>query len=128
MKSASLKKIQSSVSQSVITMQFDDRYFYPHWHFHPEYEIMLLENGTGTRYVGDNIQNFHPGEVVLLGPKIPHLWRNSQEYFSNTGKLRSKAKVVYFNIDSWGKDFVSLPEMNQIHLVLEKANRGGQIQ
>jgi len=45
-------------------------------HFHPEYELVYIVNGTGTRYVGDRIEPFEKGDLVLLAPNITHCWRN----------------------------------------------------
>ena len=45
------------------------------WHFHEEYEIIYIIKGNGVRLVGDNISNFQSGELVLVGPNMPHLWR-----------------------------------------------------
>lgn len=51
---------------------------YPHksvrWHFHPEYEIHLVTAATGTFFVGDFIGTFAPGNLVMIGPNLPHNW------------------------------------------------------
>jgi AraC-like DNA-binding protein len=44
------------------------------WHFHPEYELHLVTATEGTRYVGDHIGDFTVGDLVLVGPNIPHNW------------------------------------------------------
>lgn len=44
------------------------------WHFHPEYEIHLITETTGRAFVGDHIGTFAPGNLVLVGPNLPHNW------------------------------------------------------
>ncbi len=45
-----------------------------HWHYHVAMELTCFVTGGGTRFVGDHIGSFGPGDVVLLGEKIPHYW------------------------------------------------------
>ena len=44
------------------------------WHFHPEYELHLVTATQGTRYVGNHIGPFGVGDLVLVGPNVPHNW------------------------------------------------------
>jgi len=45
-----------------------------HWHYHAEMELTWFRKGKGTRFVGDGIDLFEAGEVVLLGSFLPHYW------------------------------------------------------
>lgn len=47
------------------------------WHFHPEYELILIASGSGVRLIGDHVDNFATGDVVLLGPDLPHSWTST---------------------------------------------------
>ena len=42
------------------------------WHFHPEYEIVYLPDGKGRRFIEGKVSHFDNGDLVLLGPNIPH--------------------------------------------------------
>ena len=44
------------------------------WHAHPEIELTWIERGSGLRYIGDTVAPFTAGDLVLLGPQVPHSW------------------------------------------------------
>ena len=44
------------------------------WHAHPELELTWIEAGAGMRHVGDHVAPFSSGDLVLLGPHLPHTW------------------------------------------------------
>ncbi len=45
------------------------------WHFHPEHELILVLEGVGYRIIGDNIAVLEPGDIVLVGPNLPHVYK-----------------------------------------------------
>jgi AraC-like DNA-binding protein len=47
------------------------------WHYNTEYELTLTLNSRGQRFIGDNIGFYEDGDLVLIGPKIPHTWYSS---------------------------------------------------
>lgn len=44
------------------------------WHHHPEVELTLIERGSGVRGVGETVEAYGPGDVVLIGADVPHSW------------------------------------------------------
>ncbi|MDY8135177.1 AraC family transcriptional regulator [Aquimarina sp. 2201CG5-10] len=54
-------------------------------HFHPEYEINFIHNGTGAkRVVGDHIGEIEEYELVMVGPNVYHGWENYKNDTSQT--------------------------------------------
>jgi len=89
-------------------------------HHHPSYELNLVLKGEGTRYVGTHQDYFEEGDLVLIGPDIPHNWVNK--------KLNSSA--IYSSLVlQWDKKFVDgmcqvTPEFNQIGKLLSLSAKG----
>lgn len=94
------------------------------WHYHPEVEIIQVHKGTGTRFVGDDIKHFAPGDIVLLGSNLPHYIRYDDPYLSVTESKTPFATVIHFTENFWGEQFLSLPENAPIKVFLEKARYG----
>lgn len=89
------------------------------WHFHEEYELTLVEKSYGSRMVGDHIERFDAGDLVLIGKDLPHTWRNDERV-----KGKSEALVIHFLEDFLGSAFFDLPEMYRIKRLLERSGRG----
>ena len=121
---AILRKIDASSDFSFIARTDERPYLYDKWHFHPELELSYITQSTGMRFVGDNIEPFNEGDLVLIGSNLPHVWKNSAIYFEPDSELRACAKVVQFLPDCFGNDFLNLKEMENIKALFEKAKRG----
>lgn len=52
---------------------------YSSWHFHPEYEIHLIRKSSGSFYVGTFAGDFEPGNLVMTGPHLPHMWVSARK-------------------------------------------------
>jgi len=46
------------------------------WHHHPEIELTLTLNCVGSRYIGDSVESFVDGDLVMVGPYLPHTWHS----------------------------------------------------
>jgi AraC-like DNA-binding protein len=88
---------------------------------HVNFEIALLENCTGKRFIGDHIEDFEGTELVLLGSYLPHCW---QYYKAIDPKIQPQAIIIHFFPDFLGKDFLEKPEAKQMNELLEKAAKG----
>ncbi|RJT88933.1 AraC family transcriptional regulator [Cryobacterium melibiosiphilum] len=44
------------------------------WNYHPEYEIHYARRRGGRYIVGDSVGVFDAGQLVLIGPNVPHDW------------------------------------------------------
>lgn len=123
-----LKKSLESLNQSFIVRTLKEPYFDPNWHFHPHYQLFTVIEGSGTRFIGDDIRHFEAGDTVFLGPNLPHLWRSDRAYFERNSTLQTQGIVVYFTEDFLGKEFFEKPEMYALKQLLLSSERGLDIQ
>ncbi len=99
-------------------------YFLRIWHYHPELELVLVNKSTGTRFIGDSIERFREGEVILIGENLPHMLLNDDEYFQDSSELYAEAIAVHFKKDFLGRDFMEAPELKNIRNLIERARFG----
>ncbi len=93
------------------------------WHFHPEYELHLVTATHGYRYVGDQIGSFRPGDLVLVGPNLPHNWISNIE----PGEIVvERCLVLQFTENFIFSCMTNFPELRFIGPLLKDAPRGVQ--
>ena len=88
------------------------------WHYHPEYELTLIVNGKGSRLIGDSHAYFESGDLVLIGPSLPHTWVSN-------GAIKGKCEaiVIQFSVD-FIQRFAGLYELSDINKLLSAAKLG----
>lgn len=119
---------KSDASSSFSVTQNSYPYFLKVWHYHPELELVFIKKSTGTRFIGDSIQKFQPGEVVLLGKNLPHMWQNDDHYFEAEDPNAAEAVAIHFTEDFLGEAFFKSAELSHIGLMLGTAIRGIKFQ
>jgi hypothetical protein len=99
-------------------------HFYNPLHFHTEIELTYILQSHGTAFIGDYIGTFQPGDVFLLGEKLPHNFKNAREFFANDTTLNAEALVFHFDPNFLGADVWTKPEMKDIVSLLQAARKG----
>ncbi|UKJ08983.1 AraC family transcriptional regulator [Solitalea lacus] len=106
-------KIPKTDKDSILLQEDSVPHFYDKLHQHSEVQITLILKSHGTLLAGDYIGNFEPNDVYLIGSNIPHVFKNEQEYYDDE-QLGAHMITVFFDSDSFGKDFLNLPEASSI--------------
>jgi AraC-like DNA-binding protein len=118
---ASFEVIQPLTGQSFLFRRFDNAAFDAPYHFHPEYELTYILDGYGKRYVGSHMEDFSPGDLVLLGPNLPHCWKLVND---GPGQARASAIVVQFDGAFLGEEFFNKNELQHIKKLFQKSACG----
>lgn len=102
----------------------DYDYFKFPLHFHDEYEIVYIIKSTGTRFVGNSIEPYSEGDLVLIGSSVPHMYRSDPQYYKNDSTLRVHAITIQFAKGFFSHGINEYPELNRIKNLLTTAKRG----
>lgn len=116
-------KLPLPIDSSFLFMCWECEFFDKPWHFHKEYELVLIDNNEGTRFIGDQVSNFKDGDLALLGPNIPHLYRNNDAYYKKSS-LTAKSIFMHFTDDFLGESFFNIPEMRLVKRLLNRSSFG----
>lgn len=116
----SLKKIESDFGSSFSLHHYKesvkDRYQF--WHFHPELELVYVNNGGGKRHIGNHISYFKNSQLVLIGSNLPHMG------FTDRLTINGSETIIQMKPDFLGTSFFDLPETNSIQKLFERAKMG----
>ncbi|MHB1178608.1 MAG: AraC family transcriptional regulator [Daejeonella sp.] len=118
------EKVTTQQGEPLLVKEVNARVFPAPLHFHPELELTLILESSGKRFIGDSIENFEPGDLVLVGENLPHFWCN-EESPSDDGY--SHAIVVQFNKYFLGETFFRLTGATHIENLISNSNRGIEI-
>lgn len=87
---------------------------------HAEYELILVLAGSGYRIVGDNLTSLGPGDLVFVGPSLPHIWQEE-----GAKSVRAvQALLIQFGAGFLGDGLLKLPALEPVRRLLLRAARG----
>lgn len=116
-----IQKLPLSEQSSFVADKYLTPFFETPWHYHPEYELVMIIKGKGKRFVGNHVSDYSEGEIDFLGPNLPH-WYRKEQADAEGGSL-----VIHFKEEFLGKDFLQIPEMQKMLLLFEKSRMGLRI-
>jgi AraC-like DNA-binding protein len=91
------------------------------WHVHPEYELILVLRSKGYRIVADNISPLGAGDLVFVGPGLPHIWQNEP---GANAQARVHALLIQFEEKFLGEELLGLPALKPLRQFFHRAGRG----
>lgn len=91
------------------------------WHSHPEYELHLILVTSGKYFVGDFVGTFVPGNLVLVGPNVPHNWISD---VPDDQFVEQRSLVIQFSQGFAANCIKAFPEWREAETVLKESGRG----
>jgi AraC-like DNA-binding protein len=90
------------------------------FHSHPEFEIILILEGSGQRMVGDSITEFTAPDLCMFGADLPHTF-----YTRGLSKNEAiKQIVIQFNEQFLGAGFFERKPFKKIKDLLQRSSQG----
>lgn len=117
------EKVELKINQSFYANHLKAARFPSPLHFHPEIEILLILEGTGTRIIGDASGRFAPGELVMIGSNVPHVWYSDRPSGNDLLKI-PETIYIQFREEFPGEMFMNLPEFKNINKLFALSKRG----
>lgn len=100
----------------------------PSLHSHPELQLTFIVEGYGKRIIGNKIERFESGDMVLVGPNVPHIWLSDPAFYRKDTGLQSKVIIAYFHPKIFFQIFDCLKEFDSIREMIDQSSRGILIQ
>jgi AraC-like DNA-binding protein len=119
-------KIAPPANASINLYEQEVPYFATPWHYHPEFEIVLIKKSVGKKYVGSSISEFEPDDLCVIGSLLPHFYKNTQEYYGSDSEMEASSYVIHFREDCFGEAFWGLPEVTRVQDLLLRSKKGLQ--
>lgn len=102
-------KIPKTKEESLIYQEDFEKVFYDKLHQHEEIQISLIVSGEGSLIVGDSINHYKSGDILVIGGNVPHVFKSD-----GSADQYSFMITLFFTRASFGKDFFYLPEFSML--------------
>lgn len=111
-------------TKNLLCHRVNEPYFSTPYHYHPEIELLYVEQGHGTFYVGEAFTEFGPGTLALIGSGVPHWWCSHRDFYRPEGTEHCVATYVQIKPALLSFPGDDSPEITSLHHLLLQAARG----
>jgi len=115
-------KIPKSESESLIYQEDKGLYFYDKLHQHKEIQISFIVKGEGILIIGDSVNAYKEGDIILIGSNLPHVFKSDTSM-----EKKSFMMTLFFRKDSFGDEFFNLNPFESLTPLFEKSKYGFRI-
>jgi len=89
------------------------------WHVHHCYELIYISGGRGKRHIGQSISYYEDGDLIFLGPNLPH-----HSFRAGLQKDDAFEVVIQMEKHFLGRGFFHTPEMEIVRKLLKRSRSG----
>lgn len=122
-----LEHLPPDGEDSFFAQAFDYPHFATPWHYHAEFELVLIVKSQGKRFIGNSVSDFRDGDLTFMGPNLPHLYKNPAQYYEDNPAYRAQSIIIHFSEKSLGRDFLMLPQTKALRGLFELSSCGMDI-
>lgn len=122
-----LEQIKLNREESFYIGVFQDHIDQSAWHYHQEYELSFITEGSGKRIVGDSVEAFYPGDLIFIGPGIPHVWLSESPLPVPHSGRTLESVYLLFNQTILPEGLMILPEFAAVNRAIRYSERGIRI-
>jgi len=115
-------KVPKPGKESLVYQEDREMRFYDKLHEHEEIQISYILKGSGSLILGDTVNEYKPGDILIIGEKIPHVFRSDSDL-----KEESVMYSLFFTKSSFGKDFFNLSDLTGVENFFKKSDHGMKI-
>lgn len=114
-------KIPKPEHHALIYQEDCELVFYNKFHQHEEIQVTFIKEGEGTLIVGDAINYYKKGNILVIGSNLPHVFK------SDISNNKSHMLTLFFTKDAFGEDFFDLEELNALNSFFKSTENGFKI-
>ena len=115
-------KVPKPGKESLVYQEDRELRFYDKLHEHEEIQISYIVKGRGSLILGDTVNEYKPGDILIIGEKIPHVFRSDSDLLEE-----SVMYSLFFTKSSFGKDFFNLSDLTGVEHFFKKSDHGMKI-
>ena len=112
-------KIPKPKNEALVYQIDREQVFYDQLHQHKEIQISYVEKGSGSLIVGDRINEYRAGDILVIGSFVPHVFRSDTQT-----KETSLMHTLFFDQNSFPKEFFQLTDLSSIQSFFKKSEFG----
>jgi AraC-like DNA-binding protein len=114
--------IPKTKGDALILQEDKGHSFYELLHRHQELQLSYVVTGEGSLIVGDTVNFYNVGDILVLGGSLPHVFKSNQK--ENTSSYMIS---VFFTKDSFGELLFGIEELKSLKTFFKKTENGFKI-